>query len=244
MADKESNKESNSIVKWFCVIIIITLCIYVGYSCYTARILKQSQERIVREHVSHIARVDSIFYGMKEVILSSDSGVIANAPILLSQLQQDSALFRREVLLSQEELSNLTELHLNKIDGNYDQINMWFGVAGIIFLILGFYGIFKIEESKKHAEELVDEFREEVQQKTKDVLIDLQSKATPIQNVLADFTSKNDQFDQLVKNSQAQLDLLNQQCLSAIERATALEEQLQKDIAEVKNLKTVIESLV
>lgn len=242
MADKESNKESNSIVKWFCVIIIITLCIYVGYSCYTARILKQSQERIVREHVSHIARVDSIFYGMKEVILSSDSGVIANAPILLSQLQQDSALFRREVLLSQEELSNLTELHLNKIDGNYDQINMWFGVAGIIFLILGFYGIFKIEESKKHAEELVDEFREEVQQKTKDVLIDLQSKATPIQNVLADFTSKNDQFDQLVKNSQAQLDLLNQQCLSAIERATALEEQLQKDIAVVKNLKTVIES--
>lgn len=243
MADKVSKKESNAIVKWFCVVVLITLSVYVGYSCYTARILKQSQERIVREHVSHIAKVDSIFYGMKEIILSSDSGVIANAPILLSQLQQDSALFRREVLLSQEELNNLTELHLNKIDGNYDQINMWFGVAGIIFLILGFYGIFKIEESKKHAEELVDEFREEVQQKTEDVLIDLQSKATPIQNVLADFTSKNTQFDQLVQNSQAQLDLLNQQYSSSLERTTALEEQLNKNIAEVEKLKRDIESL-
>lgn len=239
-----NKNKRNSIVQWFCAIIVLTLCIHVWYSCHTANVLAESQEKIIKEHISHIAKVDSIYFCMKEVILASDSEAIVNAPKLLSQLHKDSALFRKEVLLSQEELNNLIELHLVKIDNGYDQINMWFGVAGVIFLILGFYGIFKIEESKKHAEDLVEEFRDDVQQKADEVLNDIQGKVTPLQNALEDFNAKNSQFDQYAQNAQEQINLLNQQFSSSLERTASLEARLKQIIKEAEKLKADLESLL
>lgn len=244
MEEKEITRKNNSLVKWFCCVIILTLFIHVGYYCYTAYVLTKSQEKIVNEHVGHIAKVDSLFLDMKEIILDSDSGAIANAPALLSQLQKDSALFRREILLSQEEFNNLTELHLNQIGSSYSQIDLWFSVAGVIFIIFGFYGMFKIEESKKHAEDLVEEFSDDVQQKADEVLNDIQGKVTPLQNALEDFNAKNSQFDQFTQNVQEQINLLNQQFSSSSERTANLEARLKQIIEEAEKLKADLESLL
>ena len=146
MAENEnSTKHGNPIVYWFCGIIGLTLILLIGYLCYSIKTLAKSQEKIVTEHVRHIAKVDSLIFEMKEVILSNDSGRIVNAPALLSQLQKDSALFKREILLSQEEMNNLVELHIDKIENDYAQIGIWGGVLSVIFIIFGFFAIFKIE---------------------------------------------------------------------------------------------------
>jgi len=113
------------IVYCFCGCFIATLIILAGYLWYSSAALKSSQERIINEHIKHIANVDSVFYDIKTVILSNDSGTIVNAPILLSQLQNDSALLRREILLSHAEESNLVALHIDKIDNDYSQIGIW-----------------------------------------------------------------------------------------------------------------------
>lgn len=164
MAVNSDTNLRNPIVKWFSIVIILTMLIHIGYLCYTGCIFSKSQNKVVKEHVNHIAKIDSIFFSMKEIILNTDSGMISNAPALLSQLQKDSALFRREVLLSQEEMSNLTELHLNKLGNDYDQIGIWFGVGSVIFLVISFFSMFKIEESKKDAKNVL----EDVKRKGKD----------------------------------------------------------------------------
>ena len=93
------------------------------------------------------------------MILSNDSGTIANAPVLLTQLQNDSALMRREIMLSQEEKMNLVALHIDKIDNDYSQIGIWGGILSIIFLIFGFFAIFKIEETKAEAKSTLEDVK-------------------------------------------------------------------------------------
>ena len=105
MGEKSNNTtKRNQIVFWFCGIIALTLFMLIMYLCHSTKILVESQEKIVTEHVKHITKIDSLFFDMKEVLLSNNSGMIANAPTLLSQLQKDSALFKKEMLLSQEEM--------------------------------------------------------------------------------------------------------------------------------------------
>lgn len=190
----------------FSALIVFTLLLLYKHLDYTTKALKESQEKIVNMHVDHIAKVDSVFYDMKKVILSSDSGTIANAPALLSQLQRDSALFRREVLLSQEEMNHLTSLHLNKIDSNYNQISIWFGVASVVFLVFGFFGIFKIEENKREANNVLEEVKQKGIEAT-EVVNDVQSKASSVVKYLdgrkhdldAFVIEKNNLLGELVK---------------------------------------------
>lgn len=187
--EEKGNKTSNRnpIVYWFCGIIILTLVLLIAYLCHSTKILAESQERIVTEHVRHIAKVDSLFFDMKEVVLSSDSGKIANAPVLLSQLQKDSALFKREILLSQEEMCNLVKMHIDKIENDYAQIGIWGGVLSVIFIIFGFFAIFKIEESKSEAKNVLNEVKEQGKKASKEVeklqdqAINLDSSLTKIQ---------------------------------------------------------------
>lgn len=71
---------------WFCLTILIALgllCICLGH---TSCVLKESQKKIINVHTKHVAKVDSIFCDMKKIILCKDSGTIANATVLLSQL--------------------------------------------------------------------------------------------------------------------------------------------------------------
>ena len=151
--------DNKIVVRWFCGCFIATLIILVSYLCYSITTFKHSQERIVTEHLEHLANVDSIFYDIKKVILSTDSGTIANAPVLLAQLQNDSALMRREIMLSQEGKMNLVALHIDKIDNDYSQIGIWGGILSIIFLIFGFFAIFKIEETKAEAKSTLEDVK-------------------------------------------------------------------------------------
>lgn len=153
-------KNNKTLVCLFCFAFIFTTSILVGYLYYSTNTFKESQTKIVNEHIKHIARVDSVFYDMKTVILSCDPGTIQNASALLCQLQKDSALFRREIQLSQEEMNHLVSLHIDKIDNDYSQIGIWGGLLSIIFLIFGFFAIFKIEETKAEAKNVLEEVKE------------------------------------------------------------------------------------
>lgn len=153
----------------FCGSFIVTILILVGYLSFSSKTFKNSQERIVKEHLEHLAIADSIFYDIKEVILSNDSGTIANAPVLLAQLQSDSALMRREILLSQEEKMNLVALHIDKVDNDYSQIGIWGGILSIIFLIFGFFAIFKIEETKIEARNILNDVKKQKQKASAEI---------------------------------------------------------------------------
>ena len=97
--NKKCNKFTSPVLLSFCITFVITFIVLVGYLFCSLETMKNSQQNIVNEHINHVARIDSIFYEMKNVILSNDTNVIANSQALLNQLHNDSAMFRREVLL-------------------------------------------------------------------------------------------------------------------------------------------------
>lgn len=206
----------------FCSCFIVTLIIFVSYLCYSITTFKNSQERIVTEHLEHLAKADSIFYDIKKVILSNDSGTIANAPVLLAQLQCDSALMRREIMLSQEEKMNLVALHIDKIDNDYSQIGIWGGILSIIFLIFGFFAIFKIEETKAEAKNTLEEVKtqgEEAIAETKE----LQMQAGQLNDLFNSNIQKNRELDELI----ATINTEHSQAQQTLERIKELLEEVE-----------------
>ena len=152
---KKQNKITNPILLYFCITFVLTLIILVSYLFCSLITMKDSQKAIVDEHINHVARIDSVFNDMKCVILSNDTSVIKNTQALLTQLHNDSAMFRREVLLSQKEMNSLISLHIDKIENDYAQIGIWSGILSVIFIIFGFFAIFKIEETKTDANRIL-----------------------------------------------------------------------------------------
>lgn len=190
---KNYKKQINLTLFGFCAIIIFAMCLLQKHLGNIATNLRESQEKIINKHVSHIADVDSLFFDMKAIILSTDSGTIANAPALLSQLHRDSALFRREILLSEEEMSSLTELHLNRIDSSFDQMNFWFGVVAVIFIVLSFFSMFKIEESKRDAKNVLEDVKQSREAAMEDIK-EVQKQAVGVMKYLEGVKQDYDTF--------------------------------------------------
>lgn len=249
MAERNNeNNNGSSIVRWFCGTLIVALLSIVLYFSYVTMVFNASQNRIVQEHTNHIANVDSVFFEMKKIILSSDSGAISNAPELLSQLQRDSALFRRELLLSLEEMSNLTELHLNRLDSNYNLIGVWFGVASVIFLVFGFFGIFKIEENKREAEKMVVEVKKEAET----VIVDIQGKAESLTNNIDNmsqqatsfYSKKEQEFNESLKKNQDRFDLLDRQMNDKVTRWSGIIDQFMSKLEDIERRKSELEEIL
>lgn len=219
------------IIRWFCGAFIATLLILVGYLCYSANTFKESQAEIVNEHIKHIAKVDSIFYEMKTIVLSNDSGTIANASALFSQLQKDSALFRREIQLSQEEMSHLVSLHIDKIDNDYAQIGIWGGMLSIIFLIFGFFAIFKIEEIKTEARNVLNDVEKKGEEAMGNVK-ELQDQASELNNLL---TSIRQQSDTFIKDETTKFNELMESIHSVQEQSNNRLERINKLLEELEN---------
>ena len=176
--------------------------------------MKDSQKAIVNEHINHVARIDSIFYEMKNVILSNDTNVIANSQALLNQLHNDSAMFRREVLLSQKEMNSLISLHIDKVENDYAQIGIWGGIISVIFIIFGFFAIFKIEETKTEAKTEAKTLLNDIEEQGKKVsnkINNLQEQASELNNFLNStklecntfITDKTKEFEALTKDIKA-----------------------------------------
>jgi len=205
--NKEQNKQTNPILKYFCITFVVTMIVLVSYLTCSLMAMKDSQEAIVNEHINHVARIDSIFYEMKNVILSNDTNVIANSQELLNQLHNDSAMFRREVLLSQKEMNSLISLHIDKVENDYAQIGIWGGILSVIFIIFGFFAIFKIEETKTDANRILNDVEEQADQASNKIG-DLQNQAAELNKYINStklecntfLADKTKEFETLIKD--------------------------------------------
>lgn len=205
--NKERNKRTNPVLLCFCITFVVTLIVLVTYLSCSIMTMKDSQKAIVNEHINHVARIDSIFYEMKNVILSNDTNVIANSQALLNQLHNDSAMFRREVLLSQKEMNSLISLHIDKVENDYAQIGIWVGILSVIFIIFGFFAIFKIEETKTDANRILNDVEEQADQASNKIG-DLQNQAAELNKYINStklecntfLADKTKEFETLIKD--------------------------------------------
>ena len=192
-SNKKCNKFTNPVLLSFCITFSITFIVLAGYLFCSLKTMKNSQQNIINEHINHVARIDSIFYEMKNVILSNDTNVIANSQALLNQLHNDSAMFRREVLLSQSEMNSMISLHIDKVENDYAQIGIWGGILSVIFIIFGFFAIFKIEETKTDANRILNDVEEQANQASNKI-DELQNQAVELNKFLASTKLECDTF--------------------------------------------------
>ena len=197
-------ERNNTLTILFCLTFLAVFLTLIGYLRNSTNVFKQSQEKIVSAHLSHIESVDSMFRDMKNVLVNNDSVSLESKQLLLSQIHADSALFRREILLSQEEMNNAVTLHIDKIENDYTQIGIWGGILSIVFLFFGFFAIFKVEETKTEAKNVLNNVEEEGK-KSKVQIEELHRQATELSGI---FSTRRQSVDSFLGDSKNEFDRL------------------------------------
>lgn len=245
MAEQNYKGKEDTLINNFCSVFITVFIGLIAYLFISLINFSNSQKNIVNKQVQHIAKVDSLFSTMEKIILSNDSTTIVNSKSVLSQLQRDSALFKREILLAQQETNSLVNLHIEKIDNDYAQIGIWGGILSVIFIIFGFYGILKIEESKKNIEK-VKEAATQILSEIEGKYEQLQSSLNSVKEEYAQkaenfYNKKTEEFNLRLQDYDKQFNLYLQQIPANTEHIKNLE--YQSMITEMKKLKEELERL-
>ena len=102
----------------FCISLIVVFIILTSYLWCSLIGMKDSQEKIVSEHINHVLKVDSLYNEMRISLIDTDSIKNEGLQVLLSQLQKDSEMSNKELLISQNEINSLLTLHLDKIEND------------------------------------------------------------------------------------------------------------------------------
>ena len=76
-----------------------------------------------------------------------------------SKLSRDSLQLNAERTLLEGQTKAMIDLHLTKIDHEYNNINMWAAILTILFLVFSFYSIFKMDELIQQGNEGVKEIK-------------------------------------------------------------------------------------
>ena len=249
---KEKNYHTLTVL--FCLTFLAVFLTLAGYLHDSTNVFKQSQEKIVQAHISHIESVDSMFRDMKNVLVNNDSVSLESKQLLLSQIHADSALFRREILLSQEEMNNAVTLHIDKIENDYAQIGIWGGILSIVFLFFGFFAIFKVEETKTEAKNVLNNIEEEGK-KSKDQIDELHRQATelsdifsamrqPIDSFLGDSKNEFDRLCNRINDSLSQTDEKLSRSESLLSKLESKKRQYNWSIGRMESLMTQLSELI
>lgn len=89
-----------------------------------------------------------------------------------SQIQRDSLILGAERLVLNEQVKNYVDLHLGQIENDYTNITIWAAVLTIIFLIFGFYSMFKMEHIIQQGEksnEVIDLIKKEAENRIEQI---------------------------------------------------------------------------
>lgn len=76
-----------------------------------------------------------------------------------SKLSRDSLQFNAERTLLEGQTKAMIDLHLTKIDHEYNNITMWAAILTILFLVFSFYSIFKMDELIQQGREVVKDIK-------------------------------------------------------------------------------------
>ena len=76
-----------------------------------------------------------------------------------SKLSRDSLQLNAERILLEGQTKAMIDLHLTKIDHEYNNITMWAAILTILFLVFSFYSIFKMDELIQQGREGVKDIK-------------------------------------------------------------------------------------
>ena len=129
------------------------------------------------------------------------SSIKANSLTDASTFNHQFNLAQKELLLNQQNLERLLELHYAELDNQQMTLTIWAAVLSIIFLTFGFFAIFKIEESKKEAQDhlkITETKCNEIIGQIESNNTDLQAKLTRLDNSSTSYDKKVEEINTLL----------------------------------------------
>lgn len=129
------------------------------------------------------------------------SSIKANSLTEASTFNHQFNLAQKELLLNQQNLERLLELHYAELDNQQMTLTIWAAVLSIIFLTFGFFAIFKIEESKKEAQDhlkITETKCNEIIGQIESNNTDLQAKLTRLDNSSTSYDKKVEEINTLL----------------------------------------------
>ena len=129
------------------------------------------------------------------------SSIKANSLTDASTFNHQFNLAQKELLLNQQNLERLLELHYAELDNQQMTLTIWAAVLSIIFLTFEFFAIFKIEESKKEAQDhlkITETKCNEIIGQIESNNTDLQAKLTRLDNSSTSYDKKVEEINTLL----------------------------------------------
>ena len=129
------------------------------------------------------------------------SSIKANSLTEASTFNHQFNLAQKELLLNQQNLERLLELHYAELDNQQMTLTIWAAVLSIIFLTFGFFAYFKIEESKKEAQDhltITETKCNEIIGQIESNNTDLQAKLTRLDNSSTSYDKKVEEINTLL----------------------------------------------
>lgn len=100
----------------------------------------------------------------------------------------------------------MVALHIEKIENDYAQIGIWGGVLSVVFIIFVFFAIFKIEETKADAKEVLNDVKKQGLNASNEIA-QLQGQASNLNEYLTSIKQDSDSF---IANKSEELKALTQ----------------------------------
>lgn len=121
-----------------------------------------------------------------------------------TKLLQDSIRLNAERVLLEGQIKNMVDLHLNKIEHEYNNITLWAAILTILFLVFSFYSIYKMDELIQQGRDGVldiKQLKSDGEERIKDIAADLRRQNAAYTRQLK--KSPSDQSKEILENSMA-----------------------------------------
>lgn len=177
--EKDVKKTSHCVLVAFLSALFLCCGLY-GFAIYlhNGHII-EGQNRIIRTYAHQMEKIES-----------------SKTPMNMREIRRDN-----EVKAFHQEVKSLLELEFNRIQNEFEAIEIWTGILTVIFLIFSFYSLFKTEQLENQSR---DELKR-IKKISEDGETKLGAFDTNSNNALA---SVNTKIENLVKNTKEQIDSL------------------------------------
>lgn len=121
-----------------------------------------------------------------------------------TKLLQDSIRLNAERVLLEGQIKNMVDLHLNKIEHEYNNITLWAAILTILFLVFSFYSIYKMDELIQQGRDGVldiKQLKSDGEERIKDIAADLRRQNAAYTRQLK--KSLSNQSKEILENSMA-----------------------------------------
>ena len=208
----DNKKSSHGILISFLSVLLVCCALYCFAIYLHNNHIVEGQNRIIRTYALQVEKMES-----------------EKLPMNMRDSQRE-----KEISAFHQEVKSLSELEFNRMQNEFEEIEIWTGVLTVIFLIFSFYSLFKTEQLESQSREELMRLKRIVEDgdlrlklfdtKSETALSSLQSSADSVRNVLTDQIN-----DVLGKNK---TDALNEFNKSAKDILEAYNEELRKLIAD------------